>query len=241
MGTGTATAMVEVITVVALLTPLVCVALMGVVGYPLATRRPDGMARFHRSGFTWWLISLVVVGSIAALTVDDVSWTSLAGHDTTLLRWVVAVAIGFVLLLAIESAYEAATRRSASPAVSAERERYESALPAWAGTPGAEIGVLSLVAVLEEWLYRGVGLAGLVGWANLSKPVAACIVSVAFGAAHWYFGPRQMWLKAIDGGVLCFVAFSAGWPAAAAAHVLMNVALAVLARRAQSNTVQGAT
>jgi hypothetical protein len=233
--------MVEVITVVALLTPLVCVALMGVVGYPLATRRPDGMARFHRSGFTWWLISLVVVASIAALTVDDVPWTSLAGRDTTVLRWVVSVAIGFVLLLAIESAYEVATRRSTSEVVSAERERYDSSLPAWASSPRTEIGVLSLVAVLEEALYRGVGLAGLVGWANLSKPVAAGIVSVAFGAAHWYFGPRQIWLKSIDGAVLCFVAFAAGWPAAAAAHVLMNVALVVLARRAQSSPVRGAT
>jgi membrane protease YdiL (CAAX protease family) len=233
--------MVEVITVVALLTPLVCVALMGVIGYPLASRRPDGMARFHRSGFTWWLISLVVVACIAALTIDDVPWGSLAGHETTVLRWVVAVAIGFVLLLAIESAYEVVTRRSTDPAVNAERERYESSLPAWASSPRGEIGVLSLVAVLEEGLYRGVGLAGLIGWANLSKPVAAGIVSVAFGAAHWYFGPRQMWLKAVDGGVLCFVAFTAGWPAAAAAHVLMNVALALLARRAQGSTVRGAT
>jgi hypothetical protein len=232
--------MVEVVTIVALLTPLVQVALMGVIGYPLASRRPDGMARFRRSGFTWWLISLAVVGLVAALTVDDVPWGSLAGHDTPVLRWVVAAAVGFVLLLAIESAYEVATRRSTSDVISAERERYESSLPAWAGTTGAEIGVLSLVAVLEEWLYRGVGLAGLVGWADLSKPVAAGIVSIAFGAAHWYFGPRQIWLKSIDGAVLCWVAFTAGWPAAAAAHVLMNVALVLLARRAQTS-VRGAT
>jgi membrane protease YdiL (CAAX protease family) len=212
---------------------------MGVIGYPLASRRPGGMEKFRRSGFTWWLISLVLVASIAALTVD-VPWTSLSGHDTTVLRWVVSAAIGFVLLLAIESAFEAVTRRSDNPAVTAERERYESSLPAWASPPRAEIGVLSLVAILEEALYRGVGLAGLIGWANLSEPVAAGIVSVAFGAVHWYFGPRQVWLKSIDGAVLCGVAFAAGWPAAAAAHVLMNVALVVLARRARTS-VQGAT
>ena len=231
--------MVEVLTIVALLTPVIQVVLMGVIGYPLATRRPDGMARFRRSGFTWWLATLAIVALLAAVSLDEVPWTSLAGHDTTALRWVVAVAIGFGLLVAIETAYEAATRHATGKGISGERERYESALPSWAGSRRAETGVLSVVAALEEFLYRGVALAGLIGWADLSKPLAAGIVSVAFGAAHWYYGPRQMWLKAVDGGVLCFVAFTAGWPAAAAAHVLMNVALVLLSRRARSG-VQGA-
>lgn len=43
----------EVVVGLALGTPLIQALLMGVIGYPLARRRPGGMERFHRSGFQW--------------------------------------------------------------------------------------------------------------------------------------------------------------------------------------------
>src|SRR5689334_7667167 len=47
--------------ILALGVPALHALLMGMIGYPLAMRSRGGLARFHRSGFTWWLITLGVV------------------------------------------------------------------------------------------------------------------------------------------------------------------------------------
>ena len=112
---------------------------------------------------------------------------------------------------------------------SATRRRCPRRLARTATGEGALVG---FVALLEEAVYRGLALGSVLAITD-SKPLAAGIVAIGFGFAHWYFGARQVLLKMLIGSVLCAVALSAGWAAAAATHILFNFVLVAWAHRAQ--------
>lgn len=220
-----------VLGIVALLAPVMQAALMGVVGYPLARRRgPDGMARFHRSGFTWWLVTLALLAAAGTVAFwGALPSGPLAGHPQSWARLFASASIGFVAMTAVESLYEVLSTRHGGRRYRAERERYESAVPDRLRNGPLELVLLGLVGVLEEYVYRGFALYGLLELTGGNKPVAAGLTAVGFGAAHWYYGWRQVWLKSLDGAVLAAVALSAGWPASALVHGAVNVALATMA------------
>lgn len=216
------------ITLIALLAPLVQVALMGFIGYPMARRRPGGMAAFHRSGFTWWLVTLVLVLVLGALYAPATLLPAASSaHTITVVRVAVTVLAGLALLLAIEGAAQLVGQRRLQ---SQDTDRYSEALPMWGRGPASEPILLALLAVGEEAVYRGLALGGLLGVWGTSKPVAAAIVAAAFGLAHWYYGAKQIALKSLVGAVLCSVAMSSGWVVAAIVHALLNGILVALNR-----------
>lgn len=82
--------------------------------------------------------------------------------------------------------------------------------------------------MLEEMVFRAIGLGGLLGAWALSEPIAASICAVAFGLSHWYFGWLRVILKILVGVVFTTVALSAGWVAAALAHLMVNIVLTAI-------------
>lgn len=211
--------------------PALQALLMGLIGYNYAKNRPGGMEKFHASGFTWWLITLgVVIAGTVVFAPGLVSGNPIAGHTWSVPRFVIVVAIGLAVALAIEVGFELWRIRTGNRVAAKSQERYDDALPPYMRKPRIELVVLLLVAVLEETVYRGVVLTALMDY-GLSKPAAAGIAAVSFGLAHWWFGFVQIWLKSILGGVLAAVAFAAGWPAAAVVHILLNAILISIARR----------
>lgn len=210
--------------VVALAAPAVQSLLMGMIGYPIARRRPGGMAAFHRSGFTWWLIALaglIVVGLVVSPSLLRAGAPS--RHDVTLARIVVTVLAAVLVVVLVEVVAEVAARRAARS--SGAPDRYQEALPTWARAPWSESALLSVLAVVEEAVYRGIALGGLLLAWDLSKPVASGLVAVAFGVAHWYYGFRQVLIKMVVGSVLVSAALSSGWVVAAVCHVAVNLIL----------------
>lgn len=217
--------------IVALAAPILQAGMMGFIGYPRARRRPGGMEAFGRSGFTWWLLTLVLIIVLAAATRPAALDPSVPSqHDLTAARIVVVIIGAVAAMLAIESLAELWGKRS--PLAREARLRYESALPRWAGNPRTEAAVVSLAGGLEEIVYRAIALGALLTAWELDKPIAAGAVAVAFGLAHWYFGPRVVLVKMIVGSVLCAAAFAGGWVAAALSHILLNLTLTIIARRA---------
>jgi membrane protease YdiL (CAAX protease family) len=204
--------------------------LMGMIGYPLAMRGRGGLERFHRSGFTWWLIALSIV---VVLVVSSHPGELDPGNPASGLaadRVMLAAVLALVACLCLESF--AALLQHARQGTAQDRgaQRYESALPEWARTPGIETALLGVTAVLEEAVYRGAGLTWLTDGAGASVAVAVCVSSVAFGAAHWYYGPRQIIVKSLLGVILGIAALSAGWIAAAIAHLALNTVLVLASR-----------
>ncbi len=211
---------------------------MGFIGYPIAVSRRRGLETFHRSGFAWWLVTL---GLIVLLTV--------ASHPSTLgarnpasghLSVAYVVAVGLVgaiacLLAEVAASWIRARRRGALP--DRGTSRYEDALPAWARNPPAEVALLVVMAVLEEAVYRGVGLTWLASEVDLDAFWAVLICAVAFGLAHWYYGARQILMKTILGLIFGAVAWTNGWFAAVVAHVFLNLMLVGLGRRANPRRV----
>jgi hypothetical protein len=222
----------------AVLAPVAQVALMGFVGYPLARRRPDGVERFRRSGFTWWLVALAVLTLLGLLlTPDLLRPDSPSSHDPlTATRLVATLAVVLAVILALELVASTVLARATARSAVRGRDRYESALPRWAAAGPGELGVVGTTAVLEESVYRGLALSGLVVAWDLGEPVAAGIVAVAFGLAHWYYGPQQVVVKILVGSALCAAALSAGWVVAAAAHLLLNLVLTAWSRRRAART-----
>jgi membrane protease YdiL (CAAX protease family) len=204
---------------------------MGMIGYPIAMRRRGGLERFHQSGFTWWLITLTVV-LVLVLTshpgqLDPANPASSLAADRVLLAAVLAL----VACLCLESSGALLQRARQGAAQDRGSQRYESALPKWARTPGVETTLLGVTAVLEEAIYRGIGLTWLTNYAGASVAIAVGVSAVAFGAAHWYYGPRQIFLKTLLGVILGITALTAGWIAAAIAHFALNTLLIALASR----------
>lgn len=223
----------QILGIVAVAAPLVQILLMGVIGYPIAKRRPGGMAAFSRSGFTWWIGVLALISVVAlVLMPDTLSWTYPSEHAFSVGRWGFAIGVTLVFCLLVELVGE---RILIGPLHSERRQRasekYEGALPTWARSGGAQYGVLSVIAVLEEFVFRAVALGGLwLAW-ELPKFLAAGLVAFAFGMAHWYYGFRQVTIKLIVGSAMVWCALSAGWAAAAIAHVLLNIVLTVITNR----------
>jgi membrane protease YdiL (CAAX protease family) len=204
---------------------------MGMIGYPLAARRRGGLERFHRSGFSWWLIALSVV---LVLVVSSHPGQLDPGNPAAGLaadRVLLAAVLALVACLCLESFAALLQRARQGSAPDRGALRYESALPEWARTPGIETTLLGLTAVLEEAVYRGAGLTWLTDGAGAPAAVAVCVSAVAFGAAHWYYGRRQILLKSLIGVILGITALTAGWIAAAIAHFALNTLLVALASR----------
>ncbi len=222
--------LVEVMTVTALAVSVVQLLLMGMIGYPLARRRPGGMEAFQRSGFTWWLFTLVLVfGAAVLLTPERLAPRAPSDHDPGTVPSLLILVSGAVAMIVIELILDWLTFRGKPSAMAlAERERYDNALPGWAAKPFRECMLVAVIALLEEAVFRAVGLGGLIHGFGLDKFTATGICVVAFGACHWYYGWRQITLKMVDGLILSWMALSAGWPVAAAAHVLLNVVLTVI-------------
>lgn len=217
----------EFVTLLALCAPLVQIGVMGFIGYPIAKRRPGGMAAFQRSGFTWWVSVLVAISLMAVVVepeVIELAYPSV--YTLSLGRVLFAASVGLALCLLIELGGE---RVLLGAADADQRSRaaanYEGALPTWARTGTSQLVLLIVVAVLEEFVFRAVALGGLWLTWDLSKLLSAGLVVVAFGLAHWYYGVRQVAIKLLLGSVLVWCAFTGGWLAAALAHAMLNVGL----------------
>ena len=112
------------------------------------------------------------------------------------------------------------------------------------GIPKSAIGLIeavaeataSLLKVFAGWLsdkLRARKWLAVAGYALSTVAAVAGISAVAFAAAHWYYGWAQMALKLLSGSVLVSVALSAGWMAAAAVHLLLNLLLATAMKKAE--------
>ena len=224
-----------VTTVLALGAPVVQILLMGIVGYSWARGKPTRMPVFYRSGFYWWGIALLVIVLIAVvLPPHQIPVQSLAGNDWSLARFMISIILGFLAAIAIEFTYELLASRFGTADIPRSRQRYEAALPPALRRHHLEVVALAIVGGLEEVVYRGIALAGLLSWAGLSEPLACGISSVAFGLGHLYFGVSQLLIKSALGAVFCALALSAGWPAAFVAHAALNVTLISIGNRARS-------
>lgn len=219
--------------IIALAAPVIQIAAMGFIGYPVARRRPGGMEKFKSSGFIWWIGTLAViavVGSIAQGESRAFHFPSL--HEPSIVRILGGAASAFVVSVLIELVAERLffgrrddlARRKAA-------EKYEGALPVWARQGVNQIALLALVAVLEEYIFRSLALGSMWHIWDLPKSVAAGLVAVVFGISHWYYGFRQIAIKLIVGSALVWAALFGGWIAAALAHLALNVTLSIIASR----------
>lgn len=215
---------VTILGLVALATPLVQTALMGFIAYPLATRSAAAMERFHRSGFAWWVVALVAVTG-AGLVLDGDRLASAAPRVVDPSAGVTAGVALVALLLCL--AVEVGGTRLVGDGSSGAR-RYDEAVPTWAARPERQVLLLGAIALLEEAVYRGIALTWLVRDTSLPTVVAVAVVAVAFGLAHWYYGPRHVVLKTVTGVVLGVAAVLGGWMVAAVVHVVLNVVLVLL-------------
>ncbi|WP_058235035.1 CPBP family intramembrane glutamic endopeptidase [Devriesea agamarum] len=231
--------LLSIVSLCAILVAVVQVLLMGVIGYPLARRQPDGMEKFHRSGFVWWVIALALV-TVVGLWAHPQWFTLMApsSHSWSLLRFMVPSVIALAILVAVELISEKIIRRTATDEQLRKYEdAYEGQLPAWIATRRSRLLiVLALVALLEEIVFRAIGLGGLLGIWDLPKPLAAGICAVAFGLSHWYGGWRHVTIKIFTGAVLVWVTLSAGWVSAALVHVALNIILTLVSRNSQNST-----
>ena len=205
--------------------------LMGTIGYPMATRSRQAMARFHRSGFTWWLLTLaVVVCAGLVLAPEALDAGAPTGSVPSLGVALALFCVGLLGCLAVEIAGAALSRWRRTESAARGAQRYTGALPLWAATPRVELILLVVTAGLEEAVYRGVALHWFLDDLGAQSWVAVVVVAVAFGAAHWYFGVRQMVLKSALGLVLGIVAVLGAWWVAALAHAALNCALLLITR-----------
>lgn len=215
------------------------IILMGVIGYPIARRRPGGMAAFRSSGFLWWVFVLTLLGFAGIFYIpDSVSWIYPSQHGSSIVRLIVGAFVGFCLCLFVELAAERimfgrfdSVRRAEANA------KYEGALPTWAREGASQYVLLILVAVLEDFVFRSVALGSLLYEWNLPKAVAAGIVAVVFGVSHWYYGFRQVAIKTIVGSILVWAALTGGWVAAALAHIFLNVSLTIISSQRKNRKV----
>lgn len=225
--------MPELVAILAVAVPALQVAAMGLIAYPIAVRRPGGMERFHRSGFSWWLITLTAVLLVAVASDPGLLEPSApASNEVSSLAVIAVGAAAAAVIVALELAGDAWIIQRGGAAAQRGRERYESALPTWATGAWTEPALLGLTALLEEAVFRAVALGALIGAWSLGTTAAAVIVSAAFGISHWYYGTWQIAMKTLAGGVLCVAALEVGWIAAAVGHVGANLILVAIARRA---------
>lgn len=111
------TMLTKVVAVIAILVAGVQTLLMGMIGYPLARRSPEGMERFHQSGFTWWVISLVLVSALGAYSsVSIFAPFAPASHQPSLLHVAVVTLVAVVVIVLVELGGEAVIHRSSSAA-----------------------------------------------------------------------------------------------------------------------------
>lgn len=223
---------VMVLGLVALATPLVQTALMGFIGYPLATRSAAAMERFRHSGFAWWVVALVAVTG-AGLVLEGDRLASAAPRvvePSGLLTAGVAL-VALLLCLVVEIGGARLVDGGSSGA-----RRYDEAVPTWAAQPERQVLLLGLIALLEEAVYRGIALVWLVRDTSLPTTAAVAVVALAFGLAHWYYGPRHVVLKTLTGTVLGTAAVLGGWMVAAVVHVVLNVVLVLLSAPRRSAT-----
>ncbi len=218
--------------ILALAASAVQALLMGFVGYPISLSQRNGMEKFHRSGFTWWLITLMLlVGLAIVLAPGTLSLSSpnseVSGIAVVVFASIVGAAgcIGFELTVSVWR-----TRRRAD-GTDRGAERYNDALPLWGRLPLAELLLLSATAVLEEAVYRGIGMSWLTADQSVPWIFAVVLTAAVFGLAHWYYGPHQVVLKFVLGLILGLVAWYGSWVAAALAHLLLNLSLLTLSRR----------
>ena len=228
-----------VTTILALGTPLVQVLLMGMIGYSWARSKPSRMPAFNRSGFYWWVIALLCITVVAlALSPQQISVQPLTGHDWSLSRFFVSSTIGYLAAILIEATYEFLASRLSPGGVPRSQQKYEDALPITIRRYRLELASLAVVGSLEEIVYRGIALSGLLFWVGLPEFWACGISAVAFGLGHLYFGVSQLFIKSLLGGVFCAVALSAGWPAALFSHVALNLTLICIGNYARSTDRQ---
>jgi membrane protease YdiL (CAAX protease family) len=131
-------------------------------------------------------------------------------------------------------AKRAAARRDALLKVLDGRE---SALAAFR-PPLVPMIVLSiLVAAAEELLWRGYLFAYLDGVRGWGAAVALAVCSLGYGAVHYYFGLRNVAVKAFHGAIWgTLILVGAGLLAAILAHVTFELCVARGLRRAQRST-----
>lgn len=84
------------------------------------------------------------------------------------------------------------------------------------------LGRLTVLAVLEEWVFRGVLVALCLRLPPVGMALGLFAVTLAFGVSHSYAGWGEAVAKSIVGGALLGTALTAGTSAAVVAHILFN-------------------
>jgi membrane protease YdiL (CAAX protease family) len=95
--------------------------------------------------------------------------------------------------------------------------------------------MLTLVAAVEEIVYRSIWLTSLERTFALALPVAIALSSVAYGLNHLAFGRTTVASKSVAGAMLAglYVASGRSVLVAAIAHAAQNVLVLQLGRRAR--------
>lgn len=224
----------SILAVCAALAPLVQVLLMGLIAYPFAKRSPEKMERFHRSGFMWWIATLVIVVAAGAIIAPDLFSPMAPGdHRFSSGRWIIGFFVATCGLVVFELVCERVCFGEKGRAARArENEQFDNSVPGKiARSFPLFLGVMSISSIFEEAVFRMIALGGLMSFWGLEKPLACGIVSICFGLGHWYYGKRQVFIKIADGALLAWCALYSGWIAAAAAHVAFNLILMIIDHR----------
>lgn len=114
-------------------------------------------------------------------------------------------------------------------------ERFENSAPVWAKRGALFTLLICVMALLEEAVFRAIGLGGMWHIFGLPKIFAAGISALFFGLSHFYYGWRQIIVKAIDGAILVWIALSSGWVMAAVVHILLNIILVSLSDKIEKD------
>lgn len=229
----------EILVVCAALAPLVQALLMGLLAYPFAKGSPEKMERFRRSGFVWWIITLVVITAVGAVVAPSLFSPMAPGeHHFSLDRWVVGFFVATCAVVVLELACERIYLFKDSKAARArENVRFESSVPDKIESSfPLFLGTMSISSLFEEAVFRAVALGGLMSVWGLNKPFACGIVSICFGLGHWYYGKRQVFIKMADGAILAWCALYSGWVAAVAAHIVFNLVLMAIDYRRKARS-----
>jgi membrane protease YdiL (CAAX protease family) len=108
----------------------------------------------------------------------------------------------------------------------------EAALKSFRPSPAALLVMCVVVAAAEEVLWRGYLLTALDDAHGWSAPAALAVTSLSFGAVHYYFGLRNVLVKAVHGAAWGLLLLGgAGLLAPVLSHIAFELCVARGLRR----------